>query len=91
LPTLSICLYIEYANKEENKARLGMYKQIDKVGKNLTKIRQNIALITNMPDSKMSADEKDRRKKALQAQEDLIIKSLNLKNLRQKAQIGDFL
>jgi len=81
----------EYANKEENKARLGMYKQIDKVGKNLTKIRQNIALITNMPDSKMSADEKDRRKKALQAQEDLIIKSLNLKNLRQKAQIGDFL
>jgi len=81
----------EYANKEENKVRLGMYKQVDKIGKNLTKIRDRIALISNMPESKMSAEMKQERIKNLHTQEDTIIKNLNLKKLREKAQVGDFL
>ena len=80
----------EYANEPDNKARLAMYKQIDHVGKGLAKIRENIALISNMPESKMSAEQKEQRIKNLRAQEDTIIKNLNLKKLRSQARVGDF-
>jgi hypothetical protein len=61
------------------------------VGKNLAKIRQNIALISNMPEEKISADKKAERIKALHAQEDAIIGNLNVKKLREMARVGDFL
>jgi len=81
----------EYANEPDNKARLAMYKQIDHVGKGLAKIRENIALISNMPENKMSAEQKEQRIKNLHAQEDTIIKNLNLKKLRAQARVGEFL
>jgi len=76
-----------YAQVPENRVRIGMHSQIDKIGKNLAQIRKNISLISNMPESQITTDEKDRRKKALQAQEDLILKNIDIKKLRAQAQL----
>ena len=77
----------EYMKSPEHRIRVGMHSEVDRIGKNLTTIRQNIALISNMPESKISSEEKDRRIKNLQTQEDVILKNINVKKLRSLAQL----
>jgi hypothetical protein len=77
----------EYMKSPEHRIRVGMHSEVDRIGKSLTTIRQNIALISNMPESKISSEEKDRRIKNLQTQEDVILKNINVKKLRSLAQL----
>ena len=78
---------VEYMKSPEHRIRVGMHSEVDRIGKSLTTIRQNIALISNMPESKISSEEKDRRIKNLQTQEDVILKNINVKKLRSLAQL----
>jgi hypothetical protein len=77
----------EYLKSPENRMRIGLHSQVDRIGKNLTTIRQNIALISNMPESQISSEEKDKRIRNLQTQEDTILKNLDVKKLRALAQL----
>jgi hypothetical protein len=77
----------EYANKPENRARIGLHTVIDEQAKHLATIRQNMALISNAKEKDIPAEEKERRLKNLQNQEDTILKSLNIKKLRAQAML----
>jgi len=77
----------DFMKSPENKVRVGMHTNIDAIGKNLAKIREAISLVSNMPESKLSSDEKEKRINNLHRQEDLILKNVNLKKLRAQAQL----
>jgi len=77
----------EYLESPENKARVQMHTEIDRIGKNLTANRQRMAQISNMPESRMSSEQKEKQLKALQDREDMMLKNINIKKLRAQAQI----
>jgi len=77
----------EYAAEPEKRARIGMHSEVDRIGKALTENRQRIAYISNLPDTKMSGDEKEQRIKALQQREDALLKNLDIKKRRAQAQL----
>ena len=72
---------------EKNVARLGLAKGVDKINRELSKIRKVMTQITNMPESQMPADEKSENIRQLRELEREILRSVNVKELREMAKI----
>jgi hypothetical protein len=74
----------DYIKDEKVRARLGLAPTVNRINTQLSTIRKSISTITN---SSMSADEKEARIKQLRATEDKMLQGINLKKLREMAQI----
>ena len=72
---------------EKQMARLMLGKPVDKINRELSKIRRQITIITNMPESQMSAEDKADYKRQLMELEREILRSVNVKELREMAKI----
>jgi len=72
---------------EKQMARLMLGKPVDKINRELSKIRRQITIITNMPESQMSAADKADYKRQLMELEREILRSVNVKELREMAKI----
>lgn len=70
----------EFLAKQENLNRLGLQKSVNKVADNLSKIRDSISRITN---ANMPADEKQKQIQVLRQIENDVLKSVNVKQLRE--------
>jgi ddrB-like ParB superfamily domain/Large polyvalent protein associated domain 38 len=77
----------EFLSHPENKARIAMHRSIDRIAKDLATIRTSINQISNMPESRMSAAEKEEKIRKLHETEVRILKNINLKKLREQAMI----
>jgi hypothetical protein len=77
----------EFLSHPENKARIAMHTSIDRIAKDLATIRTSISQISNMPESRMSAAEKEEKIHKLRETEVRILKNINLKKLREKAML----
>ena len=77
----------EYVSRPEVQARLGLYKSVDRVGRQLAKIRQQISYIRDLPNTQMDADRKQELIKGLKDSELMMLKSMDLKTLRAQAQL----
>jgi hypothetical protein len=77
----------EFLSHPENKARIAMHTSIDRIAKDLASIRTSISQISNMPESRMSAAEKEEKIHKLRETEVRILKNINLKKLREKAML----
>jgi hypothetical protein len=76
-----------FLEDEKNMARLGLAKGVDKINRELSKIRKVMSQITNMPESQMPADEKAENIRELRELEREILRSVNVKELREMAKI----
>ena len=76
-----------FLEDEKNMARLGLAKGVDKINRELSKIRRVMTQITNMPESQMSGDEKSENIRELRELEREILRSVNVKELREMAKI----
>jgi hypothetical protein len=76
-----------FLEDEKNMARLGLAKGVDKINRELSKIRKVMTQITNMPESQMPADEKSENIRQLRELEREILRSVNVKELREMAKI----
>ena len=76
-----------FLEDEKNMARLMLGKPVDKINRELSKIRKVMTQITNMPESQMSADEKSENIRQLRDLEREILRSVNVKELREMAKI----
>jgi hypothetical protein len=76
-----------FLEDEKNAIRLGMAKGVDKVNRHLSDIRRRMTIITNMPESQMPADEKAENIRELRELERAILRSVNVKELREMAKI----
>ena len=77
----------EWISQPENRARVGLQKSVDHIAKELATIRTAINQISNMPESKMSAEMKEERIHKLRETEVRILKQINIKKLREKAML----
>jgi hypothetical protein len=77
----------KFLEDEKNAIRLGMAKGVDKVNRHLSDIRRRMTIITNMPESQMPADEKSENIRQLRELEREILRSVNVKELREMAKI----
>jgi len=78
---------MEYLSKPENRMQIAYAKDIDRIAKDLTEIRKAIDYTLSRPESAMSSEEKEARIKNYKSLEDRILRSINLKELREKAMI----
>jgi hypothetical protein len=69
-----------FLSKEENMARLGLAKPVNKIGEDLSNIRKAMTQIAN---SGMSADQKREQIKGLREAEEAMLKGVDVKMLRQ--------
>lgn len=74
----------DYIKDEKVRARLGLAPMVNQINTQLSTIRKSISTITN---SNMPADVKEARIKQLRATEENMLKGINLKKLRDMAQI----
>ena len=74
----------DYIKDEKVRARLGLSPIVNTINTQLSTIRKSISTITN---SNLPADEKAARIKQLRATEENMLKGVNLKKLREMAQI----
>ena len=74
----------DYIKDEKVRARLGLAPMVNKINTQLSTIRKGISTITN---SNLPADEKAARIKQLRATEENMLKNVNLKKLRETAQL----
>jgi hypothetical protein len=74
----------DYIKDEKVRARLGLAPMVNQINTQLSTIRKSISTITN---SNMPADVKEARIKQLRATEERMLKGINLKKLRDMAQI----
>jgi len=77
----------EFLAKEDNVTRVGMQKAINQITKDLTAIRRQISLITNLPASEMSASEKRNQINELKQIEQEMLRSIDIKELRRMANL----
>jgi len=73
-----------FLEKEENMARLGIGKAVNKIGEDLSKIRATMKQIQN---SDMSGAEKQMRIKELRNAEEQMLQSIDVKRLRELGKI----
>ncbi len=76
-----------FVEDEKNLARLAMEKKVTKIGDHLAKVRRAIQQISNMPESQMTASEKQARIKELREVETKILKAVDVKKLREQAKM----
>jgi len=74
----------DYIKDEKVRARLGLSPVVNQINSQLSTIRKSISTITN---STLPADVKEARIKQLRATEEKMLKGVNLKKLREMAQI----
>ena len=74
----------DYIKDEKVRARLGLSPVVNQINSQLSTIRKSISTITN---SSLPADVKEARIKQLRATEEKMLKGVNLKKLREMAQI----
>jgi hypothetical protein len=74
----------DFLKSEENMKRLGLQKPVNAIAGELSKIRKSMTQIAN---SDMPADEKKNLIKQLRDSEKAMLKSVNVKSLREMAQI----
>jgi hypothetical protein len=74
----------DYIKDEKVRARLGLSPMVNQINSQLSTIRKSISTITN---STLPADVKEARIKQLRATEEKMLKGVNLKKLREMAQI----
>ena len=74
----------DYIKDEKVRARLGLAPMVNQINSQLSTIRKSISTITN---SSLPADVKEARIKQLRANEEKMLKGVNLKKLREMAQI----
>ena len=74
----------DYIKDEKVRARLGLSPVVNQINSQLSTIRKSISTITN---STLPADVKEARIKQLRATEERMLKGVNLKKLREMAQI----
>jgi hypothetical protein len=74
----------DYIKDEKVRARLGLAPMVNQINSQLSTIRKSISTITN---STLPADVKEARIKQLRANEEKMLKGVNLKKLREMAQI----
>jgi uncharacterized protein YcgL (UPF0745 family) len=77
----------DYLADPTNKARLALNPRVNMISSELTKIRDAIKQIGLIPDDKMSSEERGRRIDQLRNQEEQILKSVNLKQMREQAEL----
>ena len=72
---------------EKNMARLMLGKPVDQISRQLAKIRKAMTVITNMPENQMSGADKADYKRQLMEMERDILRSVDVKALREMAKI----
>lgn len=77
----------DFLADEKNMVRLSLGKSVDKINRELSKIRKTITVITNMPESQMSAEDKADYKRQLMEMERELLRSVDVKALREMAKI----
>lgn len=77
----------EFLAKEDNVTRVGMQKAVNQITKELTEIRRQISLITNLPATDMSAAEKRSQINELRQIEQEMLRSIDIKELRRMANL----
>jgi hypothetical protein len=77
----------DYLEDEKRMARLVVNKQVENVNQKLAELRARIRQITEAPTTMMTGAEKADAIRQLRQIEDQIYKSINVKGLREKAQM----
>ena len=77
----------DFLEDEKKMARYMLGKPVDQINQRLSKIRRQITIITNMPESQMSAEDKSDNIRQLREVEREILKSVDVKALREMAKI----
>ena len=75
----------KFLSKEENTKLLAMQGVVNQITQQLTNIRRQISMISNLPSSQMSPSEKQRVIKELRDTEEKMLKSVDVKQLRSIA------
>jgi hypothetical protein len=77
----------DYLEDPKVKQRLALSPAVNKVANQLTTIRKQINLITNVETERMSSSEKEEQIKKLREKEYQLLKNVNLRKLREMAQV----
>ena len=77
----------DFVENEKQMARLMLGKPVDKINRELAKIRKVVTQVTNMPEDQMSAEKKAEFVRQMRDVEREILKSVNVKQLREMAKI----
>ena len=77
----------DFLDNEKMMARYMLGKPVDQINRQLSKIRRQMTIITNMPESMMSASEKADFIRELREYEREYLKSVDVKALREMAKI----
>jgi hypothetical protein len=77
----------EYLDDPTVRQRIGMAPVINRISTQLTNIRKQINLITNIEDPRFTSDRKEQEIKKLRDAEYQLLKNINLRQLREMAQM----
>lgn len=77
----------DFVADEKQMARYVLGKPVDKINRELAKIRKVVTQVTNMPEDQMSAEKKAEFVRQMREVEREILKSVNIKQLREMAKI----
>jgi len=77
----------DFVADEKQMARYVLGKPVDKINRELAKIRKVVTQVTNMPEDQMSAEKKAEFVRQMREVEREILKSVNVKQLREMAKI----
>jgi len=77
----------EYYQREGVKEKAGMSSTIQAINKNIGDMDKAISTISNLPDSKMSPDQKSERIKQIREGQEQLLKNANVTKLREMAKI----
>ena len=77
----------DFLADEKQMARYMLGKPVDQISQRLSKIRRQMTIITNMPESQMSAEDKAENIRQLREFEREYLKSVDVKALREMAKI----
>jgi hypothetical protein len=77
----------DFLADEKQMARYMLGKPVDQINQRLSKIRRQMTIITNMPESQMSAEDKAENIRQLREFEREYLKSVDVKALREMAKI----
>lgn len=77
----------ELVKDKEFMAKYALSKDVESIARELSDIRREIAQISNLPKDKITREKKDELIKKLRQAESEILKAINVKKLREKAQL----
>lgn len=77
----------DYLQDEKVQKRLALSPTVNRISSQLTQIRKQINMITNIETSEMSSSEKEKRIRQLREAEYQLLKNIDLRKLREMAQV----